>query len=164
MKSKILWIGLAVVLVVVILVTRVISNLDGIVAGIIEHVGSDVLKTDVSVSGVKIDLGEGQAAIGGLEIANPPGFSRANIFEMDGIAVGLNLESLSEDVLVIEAIVIKNPRISLELDADGKSNLDALMANIESGPQEVPAEDTGEGARMIIDHFDFSGATVKVTA
>ena len=42
MKSKILWIGLAVVLVVVILVTRVISNLDGIVAGIIEHVGSDV--------------------------------------------------------------------------------------------------------------------------
>jgi len=44
------------VLVLVVFIWQVVANLDSIVAGVVEDVGSDVLKTEVSVSGMAIDL------------------------------------------------------------------------------------------------------------
>ena len=164
MSKKIL-IGVGViVLALVIIIWQVGANLNSIVAGIIEDTGSDVLKTDVSVSGVAIDLKAGNAGIGGLTIANPDGYSRANLFEMDGIEVDLDLGSLGKDVLVIKTIRIQDPRIVFEGDADGGSNMQTLMDNIESDSSGGDTSAGGESLKMIIDRFELSGAHVKATS
>jgi len=160
MKKNILIVIAIVVLVVVVGLWQLLANLDSIVEGVIEDVGSEVLKTDVSVSGVSIDLKGGKAAIAGMTIANPDGYSNATLFQMQDIAVDLDLNSLSEDVLVINAIRIQNPKINFEGDEDGGSNMQTLMENIDSGSSED--SEATEETKMIINHFEMSGA--KVTA
>lgn len=165
MKKTILIIAGIAVLAVAIIVWRVVANLDGIVAGIIENTGSEVLKTRVSVTGVSINLKDGKAGIAGLTVTNPPGYSSANIFELNGIEVDLNLGSIGKDVLVIESIVVDNPKIFFEGDEDGGSNMQTLLDNIDSaaseGSSSGPAQ--GEAVRMIIEKFKFSGGQVKAS-
>lgn len=164
MKKKVL-IGVGgVVLVLAVFIWQVVANLDSIVAGVIEDVGSDVLKATVSVSGVSIDLKEAKAGIAGMTIANPDGYSDANLFEMQGIEVDLDLKSLGTDVLVIEAIRIQDPKIVFEGDADGGSNMQTLLNNIESGPSDDSAATDGESAKMIIDYLEFSGGDIKASS
>jgi hypothetical protein len=161
MKKNILIIAGIVALVVIVGVWQLLANLDSIVAGVIEESGSEVLKTDVSVSGVSIDLKGGKAAIAGMTIANPDGYSNALLFEMEDIAVDLDLNSLNEDVLVINAIRIKNPKINFEGTADGGSNMQTLMENINSSASESNSETKSDELLMIINNFELSGAQVK---
>jgi hypothetical protein len=159
-KTVLLALG-GVFLVLVVFIWQVAANLDSIVASVIEDVGSEVLKTKVTVSGVAINLKEGKAAIGGVKIANPDGYSSANLLEMEGIEVDLDIESLSQDVLVIESILIQNPLISYEGDSSGGSNMLTLLDNIDSGSsEEGGTADEGE-LKMIVDQFSFSGGHVK---
>ena len=163
MKKAVIAAGV-IVLVLAIVVWQLAANLDGIVAGVIEDTGSEVLKTDVSVSGVSIDLKAGTARIAGLTIANPDGYSSANLFEMEGIEVGLDIGSLTKDVLVIKSIIIQSPKVNFEGDEKGGSNMQTLMDNIGSGSEEEAASEGGEEAKMIINRFEFSGAQVKATS
>jgi len=163
MKKKLLIGGGVVLLVLAGFIWQVAANLDSIVAGVIEDVGSDVLKTKVSVAGVSISLKEGKATIKGLTIANPDGYSSANLFTMEGIEVDLDLRSLSSDVLVIESVLIQNPQIVFEGDETGGSNMQALLDNIESTPGGDGKDSGSDAFRMIIDRFEFSGGQIKAT-
>lgn len=164
MSKKVLIVVGGVVLVLAIFVWQVASNLDSIVASVVEKVGSDVLKTEVRVSGMAINLKEGKVAIAGLTVANPDGYSSANLVEMEGIEVDLDIASLSEDALVIEAIRIRNPVIVFEGDADGGSNMQTLLDNMGSGSSEDVAAAGGEDTKIIIDRLEFSGGQVKATS
>jgi hypothetical protein len=157
--------ALVVVVIIAFMLWRVMANLDSIVAGVIESAGSDALKTEVSVSGVSMDLGEGKAAIDGVSIANPEGFSGGNVFELHGIAVEIQLSSLTEDVIVIESVQISEPIVAFETNESGKSNMDVLLENINSGggESEQPAADS-KPLLLIIDRLDFSGGTVTATS
>lgn len=152
---------------VLLLLWQLFANLDSIVAEMIEDVGSDVLKTDVSVSGVSINLTGGKANIAGMTIANPEGYSDGNLFELNNIEVTLVLDSLNEDVLVIKSIKIRDPQINFEGDADGGSNMQALLDNINSGSsansktKDEGGSDEGEDKRMIINTFELRGAQVN---
>ena len=163
MNRKVLIAVGGVVLVLVVFIWQVVANLDSIVAGVVEDVGSDVLKTEVSVSGMAIDLKEGKVGIAGLTIANPDGYSSANLLEMEGIEVVLALSSLSEDVLVIEAIRIQNPIIAFEGDESGGSNMQTLLDNMESSSTDGGTADSEE-IRIIIDRLEFSGGLVKASS
>ena len=162
-KKVLIGAGVIIVLLLVI-VWQVGSNLDKIVAGVIEDVGSDVLKTSVSVSGVEIDLKGAKASIAGMTIANPKGYSRANLFELEGIAVDLDIKTMTEDVLVIKAIQIQNPKILFEGDAGGGSNMQTLLDSIGSGGSDSDTAASGEAIKMIIDRFEFSGGLVKASS
>jgi uncharacterized protein involved in outer membrane biogenesis len=165
MKKNALIIVGVIVLVLAVIVWQVVANLDSIVAGVIEDVGSDVLKTEVSVSGVSIDMKTGTAAIAGMTIANPDGYKSTNLFEMEGIEVQLDVSSVNKEVLLIKSIKISNPKINFEGDADGGSNMQTLMDNMDSGSSEETESSSGEASesdakRMIIDRFEFSGGLV----
>ena len=161
---KYVLIGLGgVFLVLIIFIWQVAANLDSIVAGVIEEVGSDVLKTKVTVSGVAINLKEGKTGIGGVKIANPDGYSSADIFEMEGVGVELDIQSMSQDVLVIKSIIIQNPLVVYEGDSAGGSNMQTLLDNIESEPTEDGEASESTALKMIIDRFEFSGGQVKAS-
>ncbi len=153
-----------IVLVLAVVLWQLLANLDSIVAGVIEDVGSDVLKTKVSVSGVSIDLKASKAAIAGVTVANPDGYSRANLFELDGIEVDIDLDSIGKDVLVINSIRIQNPKINFEGDAKGGSNMQTLLDNIESGSAEGKPASADDELKMIVNNFELSGAQVKASS
>lgn len=161
---KYVLIGLGgVLLVLIIFIWQVAANLDSIVAGVIEEVGSDTLKTEVTVTGVAISLKEGKMGIGGIKIANPDGYSGANIFEMEGIEVDLNINSMSQDVLLIESIRIQNPQVVFEGNDSGGSNMQTLLDNIESASTGENEGSDNAGLKMIIDRFEFSGGDIKAS-
>ena len=151
-------------LVLVVFIWQVAANLDSIVAGVIEEVGTETLNTKVSVSAVSINLKEGKAGIGGVTIANPDGYSNANLLEMEGIEVDLDIESLSQDVLVIESIRIQNPQIFFEGNSSGGSNMQTLLDNMESGTSEESGASDNKELKMIIDQFAFNGGHVTATS
>ncbi len=64
----------------------VFRNLDSIVKSAIEKYGSEITKTAVRVSSVKIKLSSGKGAIKGLTVSNPKGFSSSNIFSLGKIS------------------------------------------------------------------------------
>ena len=153
-----------IVLLLAVVIWQLIANLDSIVAGVIEDVGSDVLKTKVSVSGVSIDLGASKAGIGGISIANPKGYSRANIFDLEGIEIDLDISSVGKDVLVINSILVQNPKINYEGDAKGGSNMQTLLNNIESSSSDNSAASGDENIKLIIKKFELNGAQVQASS
>lgn len=160
MKNALILFG-TLVLLAALFFWQLFANLDNLVEGVIEDVGSDVLKTKVSVAGVSIDLKGGKAVIARLIVANPDGYSRANLFEMKNIAVDLDLKSIGKDVLVINEIRIREPKINFEGDADGGSNILTLLENIDSDSSGEGGRAEGEATKMIINNFELSGAQVK---
>ncbi|MHC4257076.1 MAG: hypothetical protein ACYSUH_01580 [Planctomycetota bacterium] len=86
MKKKIL-IGVGVVvLIIVILVMVLLGNLNGIVKGVIEKVGTSVTGVPVTVGSVDIKISEGSAAIKELSVANPAGFSAKPMLDFGELA------------------------------------------------------------------------------
>ena len=168
MNSKVMIAVGGVVLVLVVFVWQVVANLDSIVAGVVEEVGTDVLKTEVKVSGMAINLKEGKVGIAGLTVANPEGWSSAKVLELEGVEVTLDIPSLSEDVLVIKSIRILQPLIVFESDASGGSNMQTLLDNMNSDAPEDSAEEaeTSESKEtlLIIDQLNFSGGLVKISS
>ena len=164
MSKKVLVVVGGIVLVLSVFIWQVVANLNSIVASVIEDVGTEVMETEVKVSGLAITLKEGKVTIAGLTIANPDGYSRAKLIEMEGIEVALDIASLNQEVLVIKSIRIHNPRISFEVDADGGNNMQTLLDNMGSDSSADETVVDGEEKRMIIDLLEFSGGHVKASS
>lgn len=136
-------------------------NLDTIVKMAIEKYGSQAIQTPVRVDRVRIKLQEGTASISGLTIANPPGFSMPHAFSLGDITVGIDINSLAGDAIVIREIGIGAPQVFFEINADRKANLDVLSKNLGTS-KETPAEETsGAEPRLIISKASLSGAELQ---
>lgn len=107
-----------------------LGNLDKILKGTIESVGSELLGVPVTVAEVELDLRSGMGQIRGMSIANPPGYQAQNAFEMDMIRLGIDLSSLSSQPIVINELHIRGPVVELEARDDGSTNLQNLLDNI----------------------------------
>jgi len=168
-KKVLIGVGV-VVLVAGIGVWQLFANLDAIVAGIIQSAGTEAVGTDVRVSGVKLDLKSGKATISGLTIRNPKGYSDKYIFSMDDISVGIDISSLNKNPIVLNEILVRQPKVVYELNKDNVSNMDALLKNMKSkaSSDKKPAEtnDSGEEIKLIIKKFRFEGGNlaIKTTA
>ena len=137
------------------------SNLNGIVAGVIEKQGSTATQTAVAVDGVDIRIADAAASLSGLSVANPEGFA-GNAVELGAFSVRLDPGSLATDTIVINAITVSGARINV-LQQGTRNNLRELLGNLQqlrSGAA-APAEDSG-GKRIIIDRFTLEGASASV--
>ncbi|MEE4110053.1 MAG: hypothetical protein V2I24_11930 [Halieaceae bacterium] len=164
--SKALRTTLLIVLVVVVLGAAALfylaSNLNGIVAGLIEEQGSIATQTDVRVSGVDIRLREGSAEISGLSVANPEGFS-GSALELGHFAVQLDAGSLTKDTIIVKNVLVDSARINV-VQQGSANNLQKLLDSLpQSGDSGTTAE-TGESKKVIIEKFTLSGASASVTA
>jgi hypothetical protein len=146
-------------------------SLDGVVRNAIERSGSEVLGTRVSVRGVHIDLRRGQATISGISVANPPGFSSQPALTLSGITVALDARSIRSSPIVIESVDVGEPRVLVELSADGRANLDVLRRNVEAYSSRSGdhggggSEGTGSAKperRLLVRHFQLEQGNVRV--
>lgn len=149
----------------------VVSNINTVVKDAIVQVGSDTLKTTVTLDSVDILLLSSRARLSGLVIANPAGFSAPSLFEMDNIVVDLDVMSLLDRVIDIQEISIDGARVTAE-QKGATTNVQALLKSLESGASpstpvpEQPAEEPSAPVDVLIKvgQFDFvNSATELVT-
>jgi hypothetical protein len=174
-EMKKILIGFTVLVVLVVVAVFVlIGNIDKIVKGAIEGVGSELLGTPVGVTAVKIKIDSGSGQISGLTIANPTGFSPGNAFQMDLTRLDLNLKSLGKQPMVIDDLTIKSPVVRLEVKEDGSSNLQTLLNNIEKNSKKADQKAADQGAesqsgtegepiRMSFGNLAVTGVTVHTS-
>lgn len=137
------------------------SNLNGIVAGVIESQGSAATQTAVRVTGVDIQLTDATAALSGLSVENPEGFA-GNAIELGGFSVKLDASSLTGDTIVINDITVDGARINV-LQQTSSNNLQKLLANLKARAPEPAPESEAAGKKVIIDKFTLRGASASVS-
>lgn len=142
----------AVVLVIVAAGIYLWSSLDSLVEGAIEKYGSQVTQTRVEVGGVKLALTSGAGTISDVRVGNPAGFTRDYIFTLGNIAVAVDPKTVTEDVVVIDKVVIQSPQVFYEINDQGQSNVDALKKNVQQASSGAKAEggESGKETRVII--------------
>ena len=149
-----------------------IGNLDKIIKGSLEGIGSELLGVPVTVSSVKLDLKSGTGQISGFSIANPSGYQAKNAFQVDTIHLGLDLGSLGKQPLVVNDLNISSPVVELEAKEDGSSNLKTLLDNIEKNRDqadkkateqqpEVEGAEKGEPIRISFKKLAITGVNVN---
>ena len=157
---------LLIVLVVIVLGAAALfylaSNLNGIVAGLIEDQGSIATQTDVRVSGVDIRLREASAEISGLSIANPAGFS-GNALELGHFAIQLDAASLTRDTIIVKNVLVDSARINV-VQQGSANNLQKLLDSLPQSGDAGTATEAGDGKKVIIEEFTLSGASASVSA
>ena len=161
-------IGITVAVLAVIIIAAlvyILSSLDAIVAGTIEHFGSQVTQTPVQVSSVSIDLKAGTGTIEQLSVGNPDGFFAPNIFTLGGISTRLDVTSIGNDPIVIEEIRVEKPDVIYEINKVGASNIKELQKNIEQstgGSGETAAETPqSSGPKMVIRKLVIEGGKIE---
>ena len=152
-------------IVVVGVVVYIAQNVNSLVEGAIEDLGSQALGTNVRVASVDISLTEGRGTIKGLEIANPKGYDGPYLMQLDEITVALNLAELSTETVVLDTVLIDGARIAAVVKGKDDSNLQTLMDNLDAGSAAATESETG-GAEttIIIDQLDFTNAQATVDA
>ncbi|MEW6721357.1 MAG: hypothetical protein AB1346_12980 [Thermodesulfobacteriota bacterium] len=144
-----------------------VSGLDRIVADAIEKYGSEATGTKVEVGSVRIRLRAGEASIGELRVGNPEGFSASDAIRLGGITVVLDAGSVTEDILVIEKVRIRGPRVSYEIDDTGRSNIDRIRENVgkSRGRENSGGDGTdGNGKKVIIRSLVIEDGEVSIRA
>lgn len=147
----------------------VFSSLDSLVKTAIEKVGSEVAGVPVTVSEVKISLGDGKASIKGLAVGNPKGFTTPKAMSFGEIAVAIDTGSVTGNPVVIKDITVASPEITVELGEKG-SNLDVIQANIagkggKSGGEASSSSSSssgGEEKKLVIDRLALTNGTVRL--
>ena len=155
----------ALVLVAMIVIAGVFyigTQLDSIVARLIESQGSAATQTPVRVDGVVIKLSEASATISNLTVGNPEGFS-GNAIEMENFSLSIDPTSLTTDTIVIKDVTVGGAHLSIQQQGTS-NNLRQLMSNLERLQQagDQSAEDSGK--QLIIDRFTLEGASASLSA
>ncbi|HJO74279.1 MAG TPA: hypothetical protein QGH84_03595 [Rhodospirillales bacterium] len=158
----------ALVIIVIVAVTFLLSNLDGLIKEAVEKYGSEATKAQVSLNKVEISLTSGSGALSGLKVGNPAGFKTPSAFELGGISIKLDVDSVGKDPIVIKEIVISKPQVTYELDGTN-SNIDAIQKNVDAYSKQFGGgggakKSEGEGPKMIIENIYIRGGEISVSA
>ncbi len=163
--KKVLIISAVVIVLVVAGVYLLISNLDSLIAQMIEKSGSEATGTKVSVAGVDISLKEGRGSVMDLTVGNPEGFSPGEAFSLDDITLDIDVNTIREDPIVIEEIRVSAPVVFAEITESGSSNIEKLQKNIRERSRGKASEGGGkEGKRVAIRRFIFEKGRIEVDA
>lgn len=154
------------IVVVALVAYFLLGNLDGIIKGVIEDVGTEVTGTRVSVGGVELELSSGKGRITGLIIDNPPGYDSDYAFKLNDIIVAVQPASLTKPVVVISEVSIRGASLIAEQKGQ-TTNLSDLLANIEKSSKTTDAaeekpEQAANDVRLTMKKFVFAGTKATI--
>ncbi len=149
-----------------------LTNLSGIIESSIENFGSQATQTQVSLDSVDLSLAEGTAALNGLTVGNPSGYSSNNAVSLGRINVAIDLESLQNcsatgcDVVTLKEVSVDSPQILYEL-GQGGNNLKTIQKNVEAYTAGLSRGGSSSGSsssstKLIIDRLVVRGGQIAV--
>ncbi len=150
----------AVALILVVVMTLIVSNLDRLVKTVVEEVGSDVAGVPVTLASAEISLTDGRGTLRGLAIGNPPGFDADKAFELDAISIAVDLDSLAGDVVVLSEVLVDGARVNFEQNSS-RNNLKTLQDNLGSGADSSSSQE-GD-VKLIVHLFRFSNGEITAS-
>ena len=131
-----------------------------------ETVGTELTDQKVTVNTVDIKLLEGAGSILGVNIANPKNYTAPHAFSLGEVTLDINIESLTKEPIVIDAIVIKDPKAFVQFTKEGKANLkdilDAINANLPKDGAEKPQQ--GDAPKAPLPKLSISKVVLAGTA
>ena len=155
-----------IVITVVVLLLVVILTLPMTIGPIVKTAasvgGPKALGVSVSVEDVKLSPLAGSLVISQVKVGNPQGYSDKDAFAVEKIEIGLDIKSLMSDTILVKKIQIDAPAILFERK-DGKSNFDAMLANVKKSSEEEKAKTEKEkkpGKKVVIEEFSLNNAKV----
>lgn len=124
-------------LAVVVVVVGGIFFLDSVAKGAVETAGTDALGVTTSLDSLSIGILRGEVALGGLAIANPPGYDSQNFFTMKQGATKVTLGSLMGSEIEIPNVTLENIVVNLDKKG-GKANYQVILDNVNKGSGGTP--------------------------
>ncbi|MCZ6831912.1 MAG: hypothetical protein O7F73_20440 [Gammaproteobacteria bacterium] len=157
--------SVAALVVVVLVVTLAVKNLDDIIRQAIESAGTQATQTKVSLDSAAFTLQDGRGELHGLSIANPPGYTTKNAFQMEQIALQVDLGSLAGDVIVVKEVLVDGALLVAE-QKGLTTNLKELLENIEQSaggdkPATAPPSEAAD-VRLMVEKFSFINSSATV--
>lgn len=115
--------------------------LDSIAKKAIEFGGTEALGLTTSLEEIDIALLEGRTSLKNLNIANVEGFGADNLMQLGSGTVAINLQSLTEDIVIIPEISFSDLALNIE-QKDRTSNVGTLMQRLNAAPRAKGPQDT----------------------
>lgn len=138
------------------------TQLDSIVAGLIEEHGSAATGTAVRVGGVSIRLKDASAELGQLSVANPEGFDGPPAIELGQFAIRIDPASITSDTVVIDDVTVSGARLRV-LQQGAGNNLRKLLDNLTRDSGTRDASTSSGGKKIIIERFTLEDARAFVS-
>ena len=157
---------LAVVALVVIAAALVFVFLNSIVRAGVEKGGSYALGVPTTLDRAKISLFKGDAALHGLSVANPDGFSDRGFFKADRIQVGVGIRELFDNEMHVREVLLDKPEINIESEGI-RSNIGVFLGRLKQSEGERKKKEQEEkkpGRRMRIDLIRITEPRITVSA
>jgi len=153
----------AILLITVASIWLVIANLDSIVERIVEDAGSETIGTTVALGSAEVKLANASAALRGLTIENPAGYSEKYAFELGAIEVAIDPETVTGNEVVLPKVVVDQAKLSFEQKGNS-SNLQTLLDNLSSstGSADENSSDDSEETTLVINEFVLAGTAMTI--
>jgi len=107
----------------------------------IEKVGQVTIDQPVSVGNVDILLSKGAGTLSEIKLNNPVKYNYPHVITLKTAKLDINLKSLTQDILIIDEILIEDAKAFVEFNKDGKSNIKELLAAIKKNSKKDDAVD-----------------------
>ena len=127
--------------------------------------GKLLLKTDVSVSSVKISI-DGSLNIKDIRIKNPSDFSQNNFLKLDNLSLKIRPETLFSETIYVENIYLRDANVMVELNDKMQINIAELSKRINS-PKKTALEQTEKSKfekKFIIENFSIISPTLLLSS
>lgn len=155
--KKLLWVLVGCLVVLAVIITVVVLNLDGIIRRTVETQTEKQLDLPAELADAKFSIFGGTLQLSGYSIGSPEGYAAPAMFSVDGIKVGVAYGQLRDDPVRIQQIEINAPQLVIEY-AGGKFNYQVLIDKASKPGSQEQTE--AEPLRLIIEHLIIDQATV----
>ncbi|MEW6990072.1 hypothetical protein AADZ91_05215 [Colwelliaceae bacterium 6441] len=118
------------------------GSLNEFIKAQIESEGKKITEQNVVVDSVDIQLTKGAGSIKGLRIDNPKSYSYPHAFSLGEVTLDINVESLTSEPIIIDAIIIKDPKAFVQFTDSGNSNIQDLLEIIKRNAPQSTGKDT----------------------
>lgn len=173
--------GIVAVVVVAVIVAFFYSG--DVIKAAVEEMGPKLTRAEVKLDKADLSIASGEAALSGLLIGNPSGFTTPHAFKLHSIAVKLDTSTVGKDTVVINEILINAPDVIAEIgtlnvnplkigesvrESLNSSNLIAIRNNVSAFVKEQGGGSSGgsgrEGPKLIIEKFRMNNVKVRAVA
>ena len=135
----------------------------GIVKTYLIRNGESMLKTDVNITKVDINL-NGIIEIEDLRIKNPTAFSDNNVFKIKNLVVQIKPMTLFDEIIYVEKLNFRNVNILVELNEKRQINILELnkQSQADENAYELKKNDSEIKKKFVIDSFLISNPKLSL--